>query len=49
LLLNEPLIAIENGFNGQNFFLTEGEKEVLCSIKAASLSEYSKMLVGSWN
>lgn len=49
LLLENPLTAINQGFGGQNFFLTENEKEILGSIKTTSLSDFSKLLAGCLN
>lgn len=48
-LLNYPSIAIERGFDGQNFYLTENEKAVIGSIHATNLTDFSKSLLGYLN
>lgn len=44
LLLNNPAQALEDGYNGMRFTLTNQEKELLLSIRAKSLSELASQL-----
>jgi hypothetical protein len=45
LLLNDPGKAIEQGYHGQMFLLTNDEKNWLRSIKAGSICEFAKIIV----
>lgn len=44
LLLNNPAQALEDGYNGMRFALTNQEKELLLSIRAKSLSELASQI-----
>jgi len=45
LLLNDPIQAIANGYNGETFELTLEELQLLCAIKASSLGEFAMQLL----
>jgi hypothetical protein len=42
LLLSNPEIAINTGFNGESFRLNRAEKEFILSIQASSLADFAK-------
>jgi hypothetical protein len=44
LLLTNPAQALEDGYNGMRFALSNQEKELLLSIQAASLSELASQI-----
>lgn len=44
LLLSNPAQALEDGYNGMRFALTNQEKELLLSIRAKSLSELASQI-----
>ena len=44
LLLTNPAQALEDGYNGMRFALTNQEKELLLSIRAQSLSELASQI-----
>lgn len=44
LLLTNPAQALEDGYNGMRFALTNQEKELLLSIQAQSLSELASQI-----
>ena len=45
LLLNDPVQAIANGYNGETFELTREELQLLCAIKASSLGDFAMQLL----
>lgn len=49
MLLDHPGLALNQGFGGQNFYLTDDEKAVICSIKATNLSDFSRALTSYLN
>jgi len=44
LLLNDPELALESGFQGEDFLFTEEERELIVSIRAASLADLANQL-----
>ena len=44
LLLDEPELALKNGFQGEDFLFTEEERELILSIRAASLADLASQL-----
>jgi hypothetical protein len=49
LLLTNPAQALEDGYNGMRFALTNQEKELLLSIRASSLPELASQISSSRN
>lgn len=45
LLLADPEYALEKGYSGQFFYLSEEERRLVTSIRATSLSEFASQLV----
>jgi hypothetical protein len=44
LLLNDPEVALERGFQGEDFLFTEEERALIVSIRAASLTDLANQL-----
>lgn len=44
LLLDDPELALESGFQGEEFLFTEEERELIVSIRAASLADLASQL-----
>jgi hypothetical protein len=44
LLLKDPELALKNGFQGEDFLFTEDERELILSIRAASLADLANQL-----
>jgi hypothetical protein len=44
LLLDNPGLALEGGFQGEDFLFTEEERELILSIRAASLADLASQL-----
>jgi hypothetical protein len=44
MLLQDPSIALQNGYLGQPFSLNEKEKDLITSIRAKSLSDLAKQV-----
>ncbi len=49
LLLNNPEMAVDRGYNGEIFRLTPEEREMVVSIQATSLVDYARQLVKRCN
>ncbi len=47
LLLDDPEFALENGYLGESFQLTEEERALLVSIRAGTLPDLAKQLTGA--
>jgi hypothetical protein len=47
LLLDNPEFALENGYLGESFQLTEEERALLVSIRAGTLPDLAKQLTGA--
>jgi len=45
LLLTNPSHALENGYHGQIFSLTPREQELILSIRASSLADFSRQVL----
>ena len=43
-LLDDPELALKSGFQGEDFLFTEEERELIISIRAASLAELASQL-----
>ena len=48
LLLDDPEQAIEKGFQGEDFFFTENERNLILSIRADSLAGLANQLTPSF-
>jgi hypothetical protein len=44
LLLDDPELALESGFQGEDFLFTEDERELILSIRATSLADLANQL-----
>jgi hypothetical protein len=44
LLLDDPELALKIGFQGEDFLFTEEERELIVSIRAASLADLANQL-----
>jgi hypothetical protein len=44
LLLNNPELALDGGFQGEDFLFTEEERDLILSIRAASLADLASQL-----
>ena len=44
LLLDNPELALESGFQGEGFLFTEEERDLILSIRAASLADLANQL-----
>jgi hypothetical protein len=44
LLLDDPELALESGFQGEDFLFTEEERALIVSIRAASLADLANQL-----
>ena len=49
LLLNNPELALKNGFQGEDFLFTEEEVDFILSIRADSLADLANQLVQTFN
>ena len=49
LLLEEPELAIRNGFQGETFLFTPEEFALILSIRAESLADLANQLVRTFN
>jgi len=47
LLLADPVLALENGYLGESFQLTNEERALLISIRADTLTDLAKQLTGA--
>jgi|WetSurMetagenome_2_1015567.scaffolds.fasta_scaffold119733_2 hypothetical protein len=50
-LLDNPELALKNGFQGEEFFFTEEERDLIFSIRADSLADLANQLArtfGNW-
>ncbi len=45
LLLNEPQVALQQGYQDEKFLLTQDERDLILSIHAGSLAELAQILV----
>ncbi len=45
LLLEDPYTALQNGYLGETFYLTEEERALILSIRAATLPDLARELV----
>ncbi len=45
LLLEEPCLALQNGYQGETFLLSEEERALVLSIRAETLAELARELV----
>jgi hypothetical protein len=44
LLLDDPELALDGGFQGEDFLFTEEERDLILSIRAASLADLASQL-----
>jgi hypothetical protein len=44
LLLDDPDLALKNGFQGESFLFEDGERDLILSIRAASLPDLAGQL-----
>jgi hypothetical protein len=44
LLLDDPDLALRNGFQGESFLFDDGERDLILSIRAASLPDLAGQL-----
>ena len=49
LLLDNPELALKIGFQGENFFFTEEEHDLILSIRADSLADLANQLARTFN
>ena len=49
LLLDDPDLALQRGFQGEEFFFTEDERNLILSIRADSLSNLASQLALTFN
>jgi hypothetical protein len=49
LLLDNPEMALESGFQGEDFLFTKEERELILSIRAASLADLASQLVRNFS
>ena len=49
LLLSNPTMAVLQGFHGEEFRLSEDERNLVLSIKAETLSDFAMQLVNQQN
>lgn len=47
LLLEDPKAALEIGYLGEHFYLSDAEENLLISIQAKSLTDLAKQFIGS--
>jgi hypothetical protein len=47
LLLHDPKAALENGYLGERFYLSDDEQNLLISIQAKSLTDLAKQFIVS--
>ena len=47
LLLSDPIQALDRGYQGENFFFTRSERDLIVSIQANSLQELAEQLVST--
>ena len=47
LLLHDPKAALENGYLGEQFYLSDAEQNLLISIQANSLTDLAKQFIVS--
>jgi hypothetical protein len=45
LLLDDPGLALQNGYQGETFFLSEEERALILSIRADTLTDLARELV----
>lgn len=45
LLINEPQVALQQGYEDERFLLTQEERDLVLSIHAGSLAELARILV----
>ena len=48
LLLDNPELALESGFQGEVFVFTEEERDLILSIRATSLADLASQLAGTF-
>ena len=48
LLLADPALAISAGYRGTSFQLSHKEREIVCSISATSLPDFTNQLIGAY-
>jgi hypothetical protein len=49
LLLTNPLMAMSDGYLGENFSLASDEKELVLSIQASDLTDFANQLINNRN
>jgi hypothetical protein len=49
LLLDDPELALKNGFQGEDFLFTEEERDLIVSIRAVSLADLAGQLARTFN
>jgi hypothetical protein len=49
LLLDNPELALESGFQGEGFLFTEEERDLILSIRAASLADLASQLARTFS
>ena len=48
-LLDNPDLALKNGFQGEDFLFTEEEREIILSIRAVSLADLASQLARTFS
>jgi hypothetical protein len=49
LLLEDPELALKNGFQGESFLFTEEERDLILSIRTDSLADLANQLARTFN
>ena len=49
LLLQDPALALKNGFQGETFSFTNDERDIIQSIRADSLADLANQLARTFN
>jgi hypothetical protein len=49
LLLDDPELALKNGFQGEDFFFSDEERNLILSIRADSLADLANQLARTFN
>jgi hypothetical protein len=49
LLLDNPELALKSGFQGEDFWFTEEERDLILSIRADSLADLANQLARTFN
>lgn len=49
ILLNDPARALENGYQGEKFDISDEERAAIVSIRAATLQEFAVGIIGRFS